>query len=56
MRQKKEYLDVIIDRIEVKLDKETKDHHLDIVFRLPLVDDGIEYEDENSKSTGYELI
>ena len=54
--QKKEYLDGIIDRIEVRLDQETKDHHLDIIFRLPLVGDGIEYVDKNNKSAGYELV
>lgn len=54
--QKKEYLDGIIDRIEVRLDQETKDHHLDIIFRLPLVGDGVEYVDKNNKSAGYELV
>ena len=54
--QKKEYLDGIIHRIEVRLDQETKDHHLDIIFRLPLVGDGIEYLDKNNKSAGYELV
>ena len=54
--QKKEYLDGIIDRTEVRLDQETKDHHLDIVFRLPLVGDGIEYVDKDNKSAGYELV
>ena len=33
--QKKEYVYGIIDRIEVRLDQESKDHHLDTVFRLP---------------------
>ena len=54
--QRKEYLDGIIDRIEVRLDQETKDHHLDIFLRLPLVGDGIEYVDKNNKSAGYELV
>lgn len=54
--QKKEYLDGIIDGIEVRLDQKTKDHHLDIVFRLPLVGDGIEYVDMNNKSAGHELV
>lgn len=54
--QKKEYLDGIIDRLEARLDQETKDHHLDIIFRLPLAGDGIEYVDKNNKSAGYELV
>ena len=54
--QKKEYLDGVIDRIEVRLDQETRDHHLDIIFRLPLVGDGVEYVDKNNKSAGYELV
>lgn len=54
--QKKDYLDGIIERIEVRLDQETKDHHLDIIFRLPLVGDGIKYLDKNDKSAGYELV
>ena len=37
--QRKEYLEGIVDRINVSLEKNTKDHHLDIVFRLPLVGD-----------------
>ena len=54
--QKKEYLDGIIDRIEVRLDQETRDHQLDIIFRLPLVGDGVEYVDKNNKSAGYQLV
>ena len=55
-QEKKEYLEGIVDRIDVRLDKETNDHHLDVVFRLRLVDDGIQYLDENNKSAGYEII
>ena len=38
------------------MDKTTKDHHLDVVFRLPLVGDGIEYIDANNKSAGYKVV
>ena len=55
-QEKKEYLEGIVDRIDVRLDKLTNDHHLDVVFRLRLVDDGIQYLDENNKSAGYEII
>ena len=54
--QRKEYLEGIVDSIKVSLDQHTKDHHLDVVFRLPLVDDGIEYIDEKNKNLGYEVI
>ena len=50
------YLEGIVDRIDVSLDKTTKDHHLDVVFRLPLVGDGIEYIDANNKSAGYKVV
>ena len=54
--QKKEYLDGVVDKILVSLDKDTNDHHLDVVFRLPLVGDGIEYKDKKNKTAGYKLI
>ena len=55
-KQNKDYLDGIIERIEVRLNQETKDNHLDIIFILPLVGDGIKYVDKNDKSAGYELV
>ena len=54
--QKKEYLEGVVDKILVSLDKDTNDHHLDVVFRLPLVGDGIEYNDKKNKTAGYKLI
>jgi len=54
--ERKEYLEGIVDRIDVSLDKETLDHHLDITFRLPLVNDGIEYRDPDDKSSGYSVV
>jgi DNA invertase Pin-like site-specific DNA recombinase len=54
--QQQEYLRGIIERIDVYLDKETQDHHLDICFRLPLVGDGIEYVDAKDKTKGYDLV
>jgi hypothetical protein len=54
--QKKDYVYGIIDRIEVRLDQESKDYHLDTVFRLPLLGHGIEYVNKNDKSAGYELV
>lgn len=53
---KKEYLEGILDRIEVRLDKETNDHELEIIFQMGLVGDGIEYVDADDKSAGYDLV
>lgn len=54
--ERKDYLEGIVDRINVFLDKETLDHYLDIHFRLPLVNDGIEYKDPENKSSGYTVV
>jgi hypothetical protein len=53
---KKEYLQGLLDRIEVELDKDTNDHTLKVFFRLGLVGDGIEYVSEGSKKDGYKVI
>jgi DNA invertase Pin-like site-specific DNA recombinase len=53
---KKEYLEGILQRIEVVLDKETNDHHLDITFSMGLVGDGMEYQDPKDKSAGYRVV
>jgi len=53
---KKEYLEGILQRIEVVLDKETNDHHLDITFAMGLVGDDIEYQDPTDKGAGYTVV
>ncbi len=53
---KKEYLEGIVRRIDVTLDKKTNDHHLDLTFALPLVGDGIEYQNPKKKGDGYRVI
>lgn len=53
---KKEYLEGILEPIEVVLDKETNDHHLDITFTMGLIGDGIEYQDPKDKSAGYNIV
>jgi len=53
---KKDYLEGLIERIGVRLDKETNDHHLDITFRMGLVDDEIQYVDTNDRSVGYTVV
>ena len=53
---KKDYLEGLIEKIGVRLDKETNDHHLTINFQMGLVGDRIEYVDQGHKSDGYEVI
>ena len=53
---KKEYLEGLLDRIEVGLDNKTNDHTLKVFFRMGLVGDGIEYVDPNRKGAGYKVI
>lgn len=54
--EKKEWLGGLLERIEVRLDKETKDHHLEIFFKMGLVNDGVEYKNSNRKKDGYVLV
>ena len=53
---KKEYLKGLVDKIEVRLDKETNDHHLDVFFQLGLVGDGIQYDEPKRKGGGYKVV
>ena len=53
---KKEYLEGLLDRIEVRLDNKTNDHTLKVFFRMGLVGDGIEYVNPSSKKDGYKVI
>ena len=53
---KKEYLEGLLDRIEVRLDKKTNNHTLKVFFRLGLVGDAIEYVDPNRRSAGYKVL
>ena len=54
--KRRDYLVGILNRIEVQYDKESKEHVSDIQFKLPLVGDGIEYQDKKDKSKGYQLL
>jgi DNA invertase Pin-like site-specific DNA recombinase len=49
----KEYFHRFVDRIEVRLEKETNDHLLTVYFQLGLVGDGIEYTDTDK---GYTVV
>nr|AIF16911.1 resolvase domain-containing protein (spoIVCA) [uncultured marine group II/III euryarchaeote KM3_75_E04] len=53
---KKEYLKGLVDKIEVQLDKDTNDHHLEVFFRLGLVGDGIQYDEPKRKGGGYKVV
>ena len=54
--KKREYLDGLLERIEVCLDKQTLNHDLKVFFRVGLVDDRVKYSSSNNKSDGYEVI
>ena len=54
--EKKEYLEGVLNRIEVRLDAETNDHHLDLTFKMGLVGDDIEYENDDDKGAGYTVV
>ncbi len=53
---KKKYLQGLVDKIEVRLDKESLNHHLKVFFRFGLVNDAIEYENEKRRSDGYKIV
>ena len=51
---RKEYIEGVVDRINVGLDPKTKEHVIDIKFKYPTVGDRHEYIDPSKKSKGYE--
>ena len=55
-QDRKEYLEGVLEKIEVRLDTETNDHLLNIVFKMGLVGDGIECENTQDKSAGYRVL
>jgi hypothetical protein len=50
--EKKEYREGIVRRVDVSLDKETNDHHLNLTFNLGLLGDGVDYNNQNDKGAG----
>ena len=46
----------MLEKIEVRLDKDTNDHHLEIIFKMGLVNDRIEYADQKRKRGEYRVI
>ena len=53
---KKEYLEGLLEKIEVRLVKNGTDHHLDVFFQLGVVGDGIEYAEPKRKGGGYKVV
>lgn len=53
--QKKQYLAGLIKVIEVKYDQEKNEHELSIEFDLPIVKDGIQWINPNSRKEGYKI-
>jgi hypothetical protein len=54
-KERKVFLDGIIEKILVRYDKKLNEHHLKISFVMPLIDDGTKYKTKD-KSDGYELV
>ena len=54
--KKREYLDGLLERIDVCLNKQTLNHDLKVFFHVGLVDDRVEYNSSNNKSEGYEVL
>jgi DNA invertase Pin-like site-specific DNA recombinase len=52
---KKAYIEALVSQIEVKLNSDTKQHNLEILFKLPVVEDQLIWNDPKKKSLGYEL-
>lgn len=53
---KRAYLTGLIERISVNYLVDTNEHQIDIKFQLPIVGDGIKWEDIKNKSLGYQVI
>jgi DNA invertase Pin-like site-specific DNA recombinase len=55
-KSKRDYLEGMIDRIEVRYDEKSNGHELIIKFRRPIVDDSIQFIDVSNKKKGYRVI
>ena len=53
--QKRDYIDGLVERIQVRYLKQTDEHELTVRFRLPIVNDGIRYKDPKRRALGYDL-
>ena len=48
-------LNKFVDRVHVRFDQEKNEHIVTIKFKLPLVNDGIKYNDPDDKGKGYKV-
>ena len=55
-KQKKDYLEGLIERIDVSFDFETREHILKIKFKFPLVGDKLKPNDPKSSKKGYTIV
>ena len=53
---KKEYLDGVVEMIEVRLDEKTNDHQLKIIFKMRLVGDEHIWTDTSTNPWEYEVV
>jgi len=54
--QRKQYVEGIVERIDVRWMPEQREHEMTIHFRLPIVGDGIQWVDAAKKSLGYTIV
>jgi DNA invertase Pin-like site-specific DNA recombinase len=54
--QRQLYLKGLIEKIEARFNRKTRDHELDIYFQHPIVDDGIKWKDPKKKTLGYKVL
>jgi hypothetical protein len=50
------YLKGLIEKIEARFNRKTRDHELDIYFQHPIVGDGIKWKDPKKKTLGYKVL
>jgi len=56
LEDRKEYIEGVVDRLNVNLIPETSEHDIEVTFKFPIVGDQVEYLDPSQKSKGYEVI
>jgi DNA invertase Pin-like site-specific DNA recombinase len=54
--QRQLYLKGLIEKIEARFNRKTRDHELDIYFQHPIVGDGIKWKDPKKKTLGYKVL
>ena len=54
--QRQLYLKGLIEKIEARFNRKTRDHELEIHFQHPIVGDGIKWKDPKKKTLGYKVL